>query len=84
MNDLRFAGRYQCLPIGCFGRLISVQNEHSVLVYGQKEKSGTYTRRCNVSLSAFSKEKSKRCLVDASFFTLLGTDSELPEFKMPL
>jgi hypothetical protein len=25
-----FAGRYQCLPIRCSGRLISMQNEHSI------------------------------------------------------
>jgi hypothetical protein len=30
MNDLQFAGRYQCLPIRCSGRLISMQNEHSL------------------------------------------------------
>jgi hypothetical protein len=28
MNDLQFTGRYQCLPIRCSGRLISLQNEH--------------------------------------------------------
>jgi hypothetical protein len=28
MNDLQFAGRYQCLSIRCSGRLISLQNEH--------------------------------------------------------
>jgi hypothetical protein len=27
MNDLQFAGRYECLPIRCSGRLISLQNE---------------------------------------------------------
>jgi hypothetical protein len=30
MNALQFAGRYQCLPIRCSGRLISLQNEHAV------------------------------------------------------
>jgi hypothetical protein len=30
MNDLQFAGRYQCLPIRCSGRLISLRNEHSI------------------------------------------------------
>jgi hypothetical protein len=27
MTVLQFAGRYQCLPIRCSGRLISLQNE---------------------------------------------------------
>jgi hypothetical protein len=30
MNDLQFAGRYQCLPVRCSGRVISLQNEHSI------------------------------------------------------
>jgi hypothetical protein len=30
MNDLQFAVRYQCLPIRCSGRLISLQNEHFI------------------------------------------------------
>jgi hypothetical protein len=30
MNDLQFVGRYQCLPIRCSGRLISLQNEHPI------------------------------------------------------
>jgi hypothetical protein len=30
MNDLQFAGRYQCLPIRCSECLISLQNEHSI------------------------------------------------------
>jgi hypothetical protein len=30
MNDLQFAGTYQCLPIRCSGRLISLQNEHPI------------------------------------------------------
>jgi hypothetical protein len=30
MNDLQFAWRYQCLPIRCSGRLISLRNEHSL------------------------------------------------------
>jgi hypothetical protein len=30
MNDLQFAGRRQCLPIRCSGRLISLQNEHPI------------------------------------------------------
>jgi hypothetical protein len=30
MNGLQFAGRYQCLPIRCSGRLISLHNEHSI------------------------------------------------------
>jgi hypothetical protein len=32
MNDLQFAGRFQCLPIRCSGRLMSLQNEHSIHV----------------------------------------------------
>jgi hypothetical protein len=31
MNDLQFVGRYQCLPIRCSGRLISLQNEHPIV-----------------------------------------------------
>jgi hypothetical protein len=34
MNDLQLAGRYQCLPIRCSGRLISLQNEHSIITTG--------------------------------------------------
>jgi hypothetical protein len=30
MTDLQFAAIYQCLPIRCSGRLMSLQNEHSV------------------------------------------------------
>jgi hypothetical protein len=30
INDLHFSGRYQCLPIRCSGRLISLQNEHPI------------------------------------------------------
>jgi hypothetical protein len=33
MNDLHFAGRYQCLPIRCSGILISLHNEHTIYVY---------------------------------------------------
>jgi hypothetical protein len=33
MNDLKFAGRYQCLPIRRSGRLISLQNEHYIATY---------------------------------------------------
>jgi hypothetical protein len=32
MNDLQFAGRYQCLQIRCSGRLISLNNEHPILL----------------------------------------------------
>jgi hypothetical protein len=32
MKDLQFSGRYQCLPIRCSGRLISLHNEHSIEV----------------------------------------------------
>jgi hypothetical protein len=34
MNDLQFAGRYQCLSIRYRGRLISPQNEHSIYEIG--------------------------------------------------
>jgi hypothetical protein len=37
MNDLQFAGRYQCLPITCSGRLISLQNEHPIYAAVTKE-----------------------------------------------
>jgi hypothetical protein len=30
MNDLNFAGRYQCLQIRRSGRLISLHNEYSI------------------------------------------------------
>jgi hypothetical protein len=30
MNDLHFVRRYQCLPIRCSGRLISLQNEYPI------------------------------------------------------
>jgi hypothetical protein len=30
MNELQFAEGYQCLPIRCSGRLISLHNEHSI------------------------------------------------------
>jgi hypothetical protein len=32
MNALQFAGRCECLPIRCPGRLISLENEHPILV----------------------------------------------------
>jgi hypothetical protein len=30
MNGLQFAERYQCLPIRCSGRVISLQNEYAL------------------------------------------------------
>jgi hypothetical protein len=42
MNDLQFDGRYQCLPIRCSGRLISLHNEHSIYVTEQSEEAATF------------------------------------------
>jgi hypothetical protein len=39
MNDLQFAGRYQCLPIRCSVRLISLHKEHSKTIRGLLLKS---------------------------------------------
>jgi hypothetical protein len=40
MNDLQFAGRYQCLPIRCSERLTSLQNEHPIYSGYKKKRMG--------------------------------------------
>jgi hypothetical protein len=54
MNDIKYAERYQCLPIRYSGRPISLHNEHSIIKHytvkaygGVSKELATFTFRVN-------------------------------------
>jgi hypothetical protein len=49
MNNLQFAGRYQCLPIRCSVRLISLQKEHPICPTAQTNVSCSVIKQIDLS-----------------------------------